>query len=303
MAISTAVSRPSAPGQPRSFGRGRRKVSLRVAMRLSAARRNSSLIGAKRINRALRIILLFQSHRCSQFCPEGCAIKSIVCPWSASRRTKPGRQVADKSRFAWSRCRLSNPRASAAPPSVGGRFIATKPARSRCSTTRSAIMLAMISPALWTRLRPRKCSARAIVAAQKQSHRRVRRRWPARGVRSLSSRDESASDRTRQERGPPDRRTIGPPSPAFARLAREPRVENAQLVADNLRFTSGLLASGLSRSLRRHHPWRPSLQAFTVKSAKAFTRRCKCRLVGQARATVSGGTGLAIGRMTSGSPS
>jgi len=110
LAISTAVSRPSAPGQPRSFGRGRRKVSLRVAMRLSAARRNSSLIGAKRINRALRIILLFQSHRCSQFCPEGCAIKSIVCPWSASRRTKPGRQVADKSRFAWSRCRLSNPR-------------------------------------------------------------------------------------------------------------------------------------------------------------------------------------------------
>ena len=213
-------------------------------MRLSAARRNSSLIGAKRINRALKIILLFQSHRCSQFCPEGCAIKSIVCPWSASRQTKPGRQVADKSRFAWSRCRLSNPRASAAPPS-----------RRRPFHRHEAGALEMLDDAVGDHARHD--LARAVdapssaemqtqersVAAQKQSHRRVRRRWPARGVRSLSSRDESASDRTRQERGPPDRRTIGQPSPAFARLAREPRVENAQLVADNLRFTSGLLAS------------------------------------------------------------
>jgi len=31
---------------------------------------NLSLIGAKRSNKLIRIILVFQSHRCSQFCPE-----------------------------------------------------------------------------------------------------------------------------------------------------------------------------------------------------------------------------------------
>jgi len=48
----------------------------------------------------------------------------------------------------------SNPRPSAAAPTSDGRFITTKPARSRCSTSRLATISAMISSALCTRLRP-----------------------------------------------------------------------------------------------------------------------------------------------------
>ena len=43
---------------------------------------------------------------------------------------------------------------SAAPPAIGGRFITTKPARSRCSTRRFATISAMISSALCDRFRP-----------------------------------------------------------------------------------------------------------------------------------------------------
>ena len=46
------------------------------------------------------------------------------------------------------------PNPSAAPPATGGRFMMTKPDRSRCSTSRSATMRAIISPASFTRLRP-----------------------------------------------------------------------------------------------------------------------------------------------------
>ena len=37
---------------------------------------------------------------------------------------------------------------------VGGRFMSTKPHRSKCSTRRLATIADMSSPALWTRLRP-----------------------------------------------------------------------------------------------------------------------------------------------------
>ena len=52
--------------------------------------------------------------------------------------------------------RRANPRqdTSAAPPPIAGRFMTTKPARSRCSTSRFATISAMILSALWTRLRP-----------------------------------------------------------------------------------------------------------------------------------------------------
>jgi len=46
------------------------------------------------------------------------------------------------------------PRPSAAPPPIGGRFITTNPARSKCSTRRRATTSAMISSALCARLRP-----------------------------------------------------------------------------------------------------------------------------------------------------
>ena len=69
------------------------------------------------------------------------------------------------------------------------------------------------------------------------------------------------------------------------------------------RAAFAIASSRLLPAVRRRQPCRPSLHALTVKSAKAFTRRCKCRLDGQARQTVSGGTGLAIGRTTTGNPS
>ena len=60
----------------------------------------------------------------------------------------------------------SNPLPSAAAPISGGRFIMTKPAHSRCSTSLLATISAMISSALWTRLRPWKRSAKASAAAR-----------------------------------------------------------------------------------------------------------------------------------------
>ena len=48
----------------------------------------------------------------------------------------------------------SNPRPSAAPPVIGARFITTKPARSKCSTSRLATIAEMSSSASRTRLRP-----------------------------------------------------------------------------------------------------------------------------------------------------
>ena len=50
-------------------------------------------------------------------------------------------------------------------PAVGGRFITTKPARSRCSTWRLAAILAITSSARFRRLRPSKSSAKASAAA------------------------------------------------------------------------------------------------------------------------------------------
>jgi hypothetical protein len=50
--------------------------------------------------------------------------------------------------------RPSPPRPSATPPPIGGRFMTTKPDRSKCSTSRLATIAAIISPASWTRLRP-----------------------------------------------------------------------------------------------------------------------------------------------------
>ena len=55
----------------------------------------------------------------------------------------------------------SNPRPSAAPPTSGGRFMMTQPARSRWSTSLLATISAMISSASWTRLRPWKPNAKA----------------------------------------------------------------------------------------------------------------------------------------------
>ena len=50
--------------------------------------------------------------------------------------------------------RPSCPRPIAAPPPIGGRFMMTKPERSRCSTSRLATIAAIVSPAWCVRLRP-----------------------------------------------------------------------------------------------------------------------------------------------------
>jgi hypothetical protein len=54
----------------------------------------------------------------------------------------------------------SNLRPSAAPPPIAGRFMTTKPPRSKCSARRRATMAAMSSSALWTRLGPAKRRAK-----------------------------------------------------------------------------------------------------------------------------------------------
>ncbi len=101
-----------------------------------------------------------------------------------------------------------------------------------------------------------------------------------------------------------------PPSNCFSwcrRLGRgRDRVASpSPLSVESAEAHSGL-SSGHSKGVGwrgRNHRRRPSLKVATLKSANAFTRRCKCTLAGQARTTVRRGTGLAIGRMTSGSPS
>jgi len=59
----------------------------------------------------------------------------------------------------------SNPRPIAAPPMAGGRFITTKPARSKCRTSRFATMSAMNSAVSFFRRRPSNLSANASASA------------------------------------------------------------------------------------------------------------------------------------------
>ena len=56
-------------------------------------------------------------------------------------------------------------RAPTAPPPIAERFMATKPDRSKCSTSRLATISDGSSSALWIRLRPWKRSAKASAAA------------------------------------------------------------------------------------------------------------------------------------------
>jgi phosphatidylserine/phosphatidylglycerophosphate/cardiolipin synthase-like enzyme len=68
----------------------------------------------------------------------------------------------------------SNPRPSATAPISAGLFMMTKPARSRCSTSRLATISAVISSALRTRLRPWKRSAKASASARSDGSAGVR---------------------------------------------------------------------------------------------------------------------------------
>jgi len=65
-------------------------------------------------------------------------------------------------RYSW----VPNPRPSAEWPPLGGFFITTKPARSKCLTSRFATRSAMNESASWTRLRPAYRSANASAAAR-----------------------------------------------------------------------------------------------------------------------------------------
>jgi hypothetical protein len=69
-------------------------------------------------------------------------------------RCRPAMHVGAPLGQSLSYAQPSFPRPSAPPPTIGGRFMTTNPARSRWSTSRFATISAIISSALWTRLRP-----------------------------------------------------------------------------------------------------------------------------------------------------
>ncbi len=91
-----------------------------------------------------------------------------------AKPSREGRLLRKAARPGLDGQAFSNPRPSAAAPISAGRFMMTKPARSRCSTSRRATISAMISSALWTRLRLWNRSAKASADARSEGSAGVR---------------------------------------------------------------------------------------------------------------------------------